>query len=199
MAANTQVIELTNSVNRLTSVIQNLYERMTNQSPEQTLTLPPTLNHGKKLAITNGTNETDEEEETIKPWSNVVTTLDSCDVDSYLSEYLDCEVDKAYLVFKNKTTNKLHTKKAKLTRIYTTLKMCIPDDIEMVSEIKPKNAEKRLKWKLECMEVSKRCAQNAQKIFFDSKCNGNFMKSALHNTKIIKEMKKYLLEKKQRN
>lgn len=196
LAANAQVIELTHSVNRLTSVIQNLYERMSTQSPERYLTSPPTLTNGSNLTITNGNNQSEEEQNIVKPWKNVVTTLDSCDIDSFVYEYLDSEVEKAYKKFKNNTTNKLRLKKTKYTKIYSTLKMCIPEDIEMVSEIKPTNSEMRLQWKLECMNVSKLCGQNAKKVFFASKCNGNFTKTCLNNNANINAMNEYIKENK---
>ena len=74
--------------------------------------------------------------------------------------------------------------------------MCIPEDIEMVSEIKPTNSEMRLKWKLECMNVSKLCGQNAKKVFLNSNCKGNFVKTSLNNNANIKAMNEYIKENK---
>ena len=70
--------------------------------------------------------------------------------------------------------------------------MCIPAHVQMVSITKPKDAEMRLKWKLECMNVSKECGRNAKKIFSESKCQGNFVKSKLHKKQVIDKMSMYL-------
>ena len=70
--------------------------------------------------------------------------------------------------------------------------MCIPAHVQMVSITKPKDAEMRLKWKLECMNVSKECGKNAKKVFSESKCQGNFVKSKLHEKQVIDKMRMYL-------
>ena len=101
LAANTQVLELTHSVNRLTSVIQNLYERMSTQSPERYLTSPPAITDGFNLTITNGNNQSEEEQNIVKPWSNVVTTLDSCDIDSF---YMNIWIQKLTKHIRNSRT-----------------------------------------------------------------------------------------------
>ena len=66
----------------------------------------------------------------------------------------------------------------------------------MVTETKPQESNMLLKWKMDCMDVSKKCCENAKIIFQNSKCSGNFNKTCLQSNKNIIQMEKYLQDSK---
>ena len=109
-----QHVELLHYVKRTHSLMEMMYQHMTNQSPNQLnffcpmeIEAPNLSIQVPNLAIENGSDDIVEEEYPVKSWDHVVTALNNCEIEDYLYEYLNCKVKKAYKVFKNKTDNKI--------------------------------------------------------------------------------------------
>ena len=148
-------------MNRLTSIVEDLYEKLSGSTKRTKLN----QNLEKVSKDSEVEIESFENVSTINDWSHVMTILDNCGLEKFLYEYLEQELENVYSLNQNKSKNVIRVKKAKMTRIYTTLKMCKPSDIDMVSETKPKDSNLLLKWKLDCLELSKQCCDNAKLIF----------------------------------
>ena len=98
--------------------------------------------------------ESKDDSYTTNNWPHFTTTLYIYSLERYLYEYLEQDLENAYLSIPNKTESKICTKKNKMTKIYNTLKMCKPSNIEMVTETKPHESNVLLKWKIDFMDVS---------------------------------------------
>ena len=79
-----------------------------------------------------------------------------------------------------------------MSNTFKFLKRCKPEDIEMVSIDKPNDKTKLMAWKLDLENVSKKCCENARKIFVDTKCTGNFNRTGLQSVKNYKPIDTYL-------
>ena len=188
-----QLIELTVSVNRLTSIVEDLYEKLSGSTKRTKLN----QNLEKVSKDSEVEIENIENVSTINDWSHVMTILENCGLEKFLYEYLEQELENVYTLSVNKIP--IRMKKAKMTRIYTTLKMCKPSDIDMVSETKPKDSDLLLQWKLDCMVLSKQCYENAKLIFEATKCSGNFTRTSLYTKKHIEIMEAYVNDSKEYN
>ena len=177
------------SVNRMTSVLCDISEQLTGHVPKKLKANLPSECEDLSEEVQD---ESIECLPSIEDWPHVVATLDSCGLERYFYEYLDQETEYIYTFYKNRTENNLRIKKTKLTKIYNTLKMCKPLNVDMVDEKKPKDSKVLLQWKLDCLELSKKCYENTKKIFKESKCSGNMTNTSLHTNKNISKMKEYI-------
>ena len=76
-------------------------------------------------------------------------------------------------------------------KIYTTLLMCKPENIPMISE-KPSDPKLLMTCKLDCSQISRLCSDNARIVYSNASCIGNYNKTSLHQTKNIQKISTYL-------
>ena len=62
----------------------------------------------------------------------------------------------------------------------------------MVSIEKPNDKTKLMEWKMDLEVLSKKCCENARKIYVEAKCHGNFNRTGIQSAKNYKLIDAFL-------
>ena len=186
-----QIMEQNIAINRLTDTLSEFFEKDFGMKWKRNTAMNTILDR-EDLIVDNSEATTNQRK--LPDWETVAQTLRNCPIQIFIYEYMDNECEKVYDKFEGKDS-KHRKQKSNFTTLYNMLITCLPDGVPCVCD-RPTVTEELIQWKIECQELSKKCAVNARKIYEDAGCSGNFTKSALCNKQNNMMMNKYIQKQK---